>query len=362
MVSQSKVPTQPHRRFFFTPSPDWSSPATQHATADAIQFSRELGFKPVVAKRKIHEYYAKLAGAWIRSDVFLSMYPTFGAPLHEANRLRKLDSHCLRTLRSIFRNVKSILYIDDLPIEQNLAVKNPVDNEAYLIEERLLSCFDVLLVFNKEVQDVIQNRYGIDSEKFVAFEIQDYAVNLEPPTDRSDKQDAWTVVYTGNCDTRHVGWWFKDLPRSPKLRYEFFGPNRNWTTDRPDIIYNGIVDTVEHLAEYISKRAHFGFFASSPEYKHYYDYTSTSKFGAYITAGLPVLVPSEYNYVASLVVKYGVGFVLDSYNDVAKVIEELSWSDYMAVRERCLVLGEKLRSGHFFKKSVNEALLKLGMN
>jgi hypothetical protein len=358
------------KRIFFTPDVSAfasCSPAVKHAVLDMTSFCSELEFRPIVAKKgsrrlHIYEYYAELIRAWKSANVFLTTYPTIGSPIAKANRLREVDAQIFRLLRHISKKTHSILYIDDLPIEQNLAVKNEVDRKAFTLERRILHAFDILCVFNDAVRDILSQRYDIDQTHFVVFRVQDYRVAYDPPRSRQRPAQGWTIVYTGNCNSRRLGSWLEHLPLSSMLRYEFVGPYCNWSSSRKDVTYRGVFDTIDLLAEYLANKCHFGIFAGSESYMDYYNYTSTSKLGAYLTAGLPVLVRSDYGYIASLVKKYGIGFVFDSLDDLPRLLERLTWMDYVDVRHRCLGFGRRMRNGEFFKRAISVALLRLGLD
>lgn len=312
--------------------------------------------------KRAMNYYASLCGAWVSSRIFLSLYPIIGGTIVAPNRWRAVDPYVLRFLRKLPKRASSILYVYDLPIEQNIAAENPVDKKAYALERMILECFDILCVFNKNVRETLVRRYGIESERFVEFEVLDYGVDFVPPVIKAPADAGWTIVYTGNCDSQHLGSWVKELPYSPDFQFHFLGPGCNWVSDRSDIIYKGLLGTTEDLARYLSAKAHFGMVASSDSYRKYYEYTSTSKFAAYIAAGVPVLVRADYEYLSSLVRKYGVGLVFGAYEELPSLIRKVTWSEYTVIRDKCLKLGLSLRSGRFFKTAVSHALEKLLVN
>jgi hypothetical protein len=355
------------RKVFF--APDFSqarvSPATKQLSKDLTRFSKEIGFRPITPRktlRRPNEYYAKLVGAWVGSEVFLSSYPAIANPIQQGNRARDLDAYLLNFLHALRKKTRSILYIWDLPIEQNIAVGNPIDNRAYALEKKILSSFDILCVFNRNMRETIMQRYGIEGDRFVEFEILDYGVDFTATARKNLTNRSWRIVYAGNCDSRYLGFWFKSLPYSSVINYEFLGPDCDWVSHRNDVIHTGLLSN-EELARYISTKGHFGIVLYSDSFREYVSkYTSTSKFAAYVTAGLPVLVRAEYNYLSRLVREYGVGLIFNTFEELPALIENLPWTEYMAIRNRCLELGLKLRRGHFFKSAMSRALRKLQVN
>jgi hypothetical protein len=358
----------PGNNVYFTPDVSgYASPAVKHAVLDMASFCSELGFRPVITSKgsrgfRVYEYYAELIRAWKTANVFFTTYPTIGSPIAKANRLRELDAQVFRLLRRISKKTNSIVYVDDLPIEQNRAAKYEIDKKAFRLERTILHAFDILCVFNDAVRDILSERYDIDRTHFVVFQVQDYRVAYDPPRNRKPPEQGWTIVYTGNCNSRRLGKWLEHLPPSSIIRYEFVGPYCDWTSRRKDVIYRGVFDTTDILAEYMANQCHFGIFAGSESYTDYYNFTSTSKLGAYLTAGLPVLVRSDYRYIASLVNEHGLGFVFDSSAELPALLEKLSWEDYVDVRQRCLEFGRRMRNGEFFKRAMRVAFLRLGLH
>jgi len=86
-----------------------------------------------------------------------------------------------------------------------------------------------------------------------------------------------------------------------------------------------------------------------------------SKFGTYLVSGIPILAPSDYTYMTSLVKKYKVGFVFNSLEQIPTLLTQLSQAQYEEMRARCTELGQKLMNGYFFKRAVNASLRKLGI-
>jgi hypothetical protein len=210
------------------------------------------------------------------------------------------------------------------------------------------------------MRKIIRERYGIANERFVEFEILDYGVALNPPLEHNLPCFNWNLVYAGNCDAYHIGSWVQHLPRTEKVHYEFFGPNWSSNLSRRDIEYKGLLGTQDELADYISRNAHFGIIAAGPGTTKYYDYTSTSKFGSYMCAGVPIIVSSQCRYIASLVRKYEIGIVLDSFGDLPALVRDVSEMEYAGMRNHCLRLGAKIRTGHFFKRVPAEIRFEFG--
>jgi len=346
---------------FFTPDSKGYGAASKQTILDGIKFSSEIGFRPVVLGIKEMIHFVKMFRYLIDTDVFLIMYPYLCSPIRKANPLKRLETNLISKLN---KNKFSILYIVDLPIEQNLAIGNTyvIGKKAYKIEKQLFENFNVICVFNEYMKNAIQQRYDISDDRFVKFEILDYGVNFTPSKNKKFLRNKFKIVYTGNASKEYVGLRMKDLPSSKNIEYEIFGNNGGWINDlgRQDVVYKGFLPSKE-IIKYISTKAHFGTILYNKNFKsvNYYNFGSSSKFSAYLVAGLPLLIPSQYTYISSLVKKYKVGFSFGSFDEIPQIINTLTESKYNRIRNNCLKLGEKIKDGYFFKKAVKIALKKI---
>lgn len=328
-----------------------------------------MGFQPVVLSKSLKNaaalpYYARLLMSWKRADMFLTIYPYFCYPTFGSNPLRRIDERLMRYLHTSANGVGSVLYVVDLPIEQILAVQRQalVDKKAYQIERQVFRSFDILCVFNEQMKKFINERYDISKDKFVEFGVLDHSATFAP-LETDPHTGRWRIAYAGDWDRIRVGDWAKELPQTSTICYEFMG--KNWgcvfALGRADIVYRGSINDDDSLLRYISANADFGIIEMPPLTKRYSNYGSTSKFGAYVAAGVPILVSSGCTYIASLVTKYGIGLVFNSLSDIPLLTQDLSASLYADMRKHCLELGRKLRTGYFFKRAIAESLHKLGL-
>lgn len=354
------------RKVYFSPERSVRQGASSKTISDVRLFAGEMGFD-VVTPRTVNAatYYGKLFQTWMTSDIFLAMYPYFGSPLAISNPMRTVDRSLIPILKKMRKQTKSILYVVDFPLEQIFTPEDEelVDNTGIQLERTLFSEFDILIVFNKYMKDRIIEKYGVPADRIVEFEVLDYSVDFEPQATRELKK-VRTIAYTGGSNRQDfVLTWFKDIPRSPSLKWEFFGTDGEWVSSygRDDMMSHGF-QTAEQMAGLLGSRADFGIICNKVDEKidQYHNYGSTSKFAAYITAGVPLLVPSRYAYISELVRKHDVGWVFNSPQEIPTIVEKITPAEYIHVRNHVLELGMRLKSGYFFKNSVTEAMTRLG--
>ena len=349
-------------------------PASNNTLLSIIKFAADIGFKtrtPRLPRRKslgVLDYYAELSRSFLVScDVFLTAYPYICGSIFSDNPLRTLDRNVVRFLRRLRpERPSAILFIVDLPIEQAYAASGTsklVDGEANTVEREFFENFDVLCVFNDAMKRAIMHRHKILAEKFVEFEILDHATTFVPPQEprrRPPPNGRWKIAYAGNYSKKYVGDWIESLPECGAIQYEMFGLGWEWLSalNRSDISNNGFLRD-EGLLRHLSRNSDFGIInPPSDAWASYYNYGTTSKMGTYLAAGLPILVSSKCEYISSLVAKYKVGISFDKLDEIPWLVSSLSRSDYELMRESCLVLGEKVRSGYFFKRAINLAIEK----
>jgi hypothetical protein len=355
---------------YFTPSPSDKSVtgASRQTMMDGIMFSKDMGFEVVGSStRSSPMYFVRMLSSWRRSKVFLTMYPYVCPPLRSAYRLRSLGARMIAFSRRRSKNSKSLLYVVDLPIDQlssRALDVGALDEKAEDIERLVMNQFDMVCVFNDQMKNAVVERCHIPDERFVLFEVLDYGSKIVPP-EQKGLPDTRKVVSAGSSASRDtVGAWVQQLPSRPNVQWELFGRDGEWTHElgRKDIVPKGFVSQDE-LARYIGESGHFGIIDANadPRSDKYHNYGSTSKFSAYMAAGVPIFVTDRYAYICELVNKYHVGFQFKTQEEVADIASRMTNAEYQSLRRNALELGKKVREGYFFKTAVAEAMRKLGV-
>lgn len=349
---------------FPSPSSKDISLASQHIILDTIEFSSEISFKTIILGKRntIFEslkYYFKMVRWWLKADAMITIYPYICINLRRNYLFRKLESILIRSLN---QDTHSILYIVDLPIEQaeiNEIQQNDVYKKACEIEACIFRSFDVLLVFNENMKKKIQEKYGLDDDVFVLFEMLDYKADFPHSEEKGIHKPIKIAFLASNLNGGRFKW-IKKLPYSSDVIYSFFGNNGEWINElsRNDFKYKGIISPKE-VPNILSKQYHFGMINYDVPTEKYLEYGSTSKFSAYVAAGLPLLCSKKLSYISFLIQKYRIGLCFESLDNIPNLIAQLSGEEYDLMRKNCLILSEKVRRGHFFKSAVNQALHKL---
>jgi len=352
-------------KVYFTPMiPNQNiSAASRQTMLDGATFSRELGFRTVAtSSRSSPTYFMRMYTAWRRSSVFLAMYPYFCPPLRSSYKLRSIAAKAIAFTRRRSPHTRAVLYVIDLPIEQmssRALSAGVLDKKAVATECSVMGQFDYICVFNAKMKELLASRCAMPEDRFIEFEILDYGARKVPP-DTKPFLDPRIIVGAGGSARREIlGEWVPELPHRQNVRWEFFGRDGEWINGlgRQDLTYNGFVPR-EAFEDYLCDKAHFGLIDSEgdPRSDEYREYTSTSRFSAYMAAGLPVLVSDRFGYLSHLVDKYRVGIHFKAHDELAETVSNMTQGEYSELREKARELGDKVRSGFFFKRAVTEAL------
>jgi len=346
-------------KIYVTPSPySWGySPASHQTIQDAMKFSNELGFRVIELGKRLNvplnpvTYYGCLYRWGKHAEVLLATYPYICRPTREY--------HCRRyetkLINNICKNNLSILYIIDLPIEQALASSKlgMIDEKCYQLEQIILESFDYLLVFNEKMKQNIQEKYSIEDDRFIQFEILDYSIDYIPDNKKTCFQPI-RIVYAGSL-SKNSSEWIHNFPHDSEIVLDLCGPGGNWMHRlKPNVFYKGLMPQ-SSFYDFLSKH-HFGLIYRDFSDTNYYEYTSTSKFSAYMVAGLPILCPSKFVYLSQLTEKYKVGLVFNEFKDIPFLMKKITKENYNGIRTNCLSLGKKIKTGYFFKKAIRKVI------
>jgi len=337
--------------------------ASNQTNKDLCRFSSEMGFRCIPIRGRLDLSRKLLTAGKGKPRTLLAGYPAICSVLTN-NRLRRFDIAVLKRFAT-GRNL--ILYVTDLPILQNVAFRagREVDVTSRRLEGELFGLATCICAWNEPMATFLKNEYSVPLSKQVFFELLDFGVPVSP-VQRTPPRSESTIVVAGNLIEEQLGAQIRALPPSSRLRYEFYGPNGNWISllRRPDAHFMGSLPPAELVGQ-LTRRAHFGLVLRDYEDARvlaYLELGSTSKFSAYMIAGIPALVPRRYRYLSNLVERYEVGYVFDTPKDIPTVIEQAMATDYEQRKENSRMLGRKLSAGFFFKKAVGEALKSLGVD
>ena len=86
-------------------------------------------------------------------------------------------------------------------------------------------------------------------------------------------------------------------------------------------------------------------------------YNTPHKISLYLSSGIPVIVWKEAA-IAEFIANNNVGITISSLDELDKVLDTVTVTDYKVLRENCIKVAKKLRRGNYLL-SAEEELLKI---
>ena len=96
------------------------------------------------------------------------------------------------------------------------------------------------------------------------------------------------------------------------------------------------------------------------ESNQYYTLNISHKVSTYLTAGIPVIVPSSLS-TAKFIVDQGLGFVADSLEEAHEIVDKINLQEYQEMINRIKTFSYLLKEGYFTKKLLVDAIYHLGI-
>ena len=96
------------------------------------------------------------------------------------------------------------------------------------------------------------------------------------------------------------------------------------------------------------------------ESNQYYTLNISHKVSTYLTAGIPVIVPSSLS-TAKFIVDQGLGFVANSLEEAHEIVDKMSVVEYQEMTNRIKTFSYLLKEGYFTKKLLVDAIYHLGV-
>ena len=328
------------------------------APMDVAKFAEEEGFTSLKAfkwgeKRNIWERITGQIGrfleylfffARIQSDSILLLQFPF---VRGGRPWRKLFLESITKIKK----VHIVTLIHDLNELRNIDTKY----QAMLVRYSI-GLSSVIIVHNERMAKYLEEN-GIPREKMLSLEVFDYE-SANPPSSNFNFERSLTIA--GNLASSKCGY-LSQIDRLKSISINLFGTN-----------YHGIQN--DHI------KSHGGF---SPDglptmintgfglvwdgdsidtcegsFGTYLKYNNPHKFSLYIAAGIPVVAWRE-SALAEFIEKNRAGLLVSSLQEAEKKIMEMADDEYAHLKLNVFVLAEKIRSGFFTKRALEEACEKI---
>lgn len=332
--------------------------AGSKATNDAVEIVFKLGFEPLLLEKieyqksvvnkvkrqiKIYKNWKKIYSNIEDNSILFIQNPFYTKDYFRFVFLKKLKSK---------KNIKIISLVHDVePIRKMF-------NTKYLYQEfnEMLEIADKLIIHNESMMQWFID-YGVRNDKLINLEIFDYLSQGQ-----SDKKVEFSkrIQIAGNLDKSKSPYIYA-LDKINKVKFDLFGINYSGK-ENENIEYHGSFSPEEIMNQLITG---FGLVWDGEKIDtcsgitgNYLRFNNPHKLSLYLASGLPVIVWSE-SAEAEFVLKYNVGFVVDSLDSLYKELENFSNKEYEKMLLNVKNIREKIINGEFLKKGVFKAMKNL---
>lgn len=337
--------------------------AGSKAPADIYQISAEIGCKEIkfIEPRNVNSLiltriYAIPIGVknWIRLDK--AVHNEDWIILQHPYENIIIANHYIDFIKKR-KNIHFVALIHDLnSLRKLLGEKEDKLKKRNCIADNVLLKKCDFIICHNEVMKNYMIKEGFDKSKIFCLKIFDYLHSKNLPEIRRKEK---SVVIAGNllrrkCEYLYKLCEYKILP----FHIHLFGPNYERTSNTSFVTYHGQCSPDELPGKL---EGSFGLVWDGTEIEkcagnagEYIRYNNPHKCSLFLSSNMPVIIWKQAA-LAHFVEDNGVGITVDSLMDIGYVIDKLTDEEYAKMVENTKKIGEKLRSGYFFKQALKRA-------
>lgn len=213
--------------------------------------------------------------------------------------------------------------------------------------------YDVLIAHNEMMKNWLTNQ-GFSPEKIVSLELFDYL---------ADKKNTGgifgnDIIVAGNLSPEKVRF-LEDVNSLSDLNFHLYGSGLEKSVENyTNVHYFGSFPSDLILSEIKGSYGLVwdseGFAGDVGNYAKYQKYNNPHKVSLYLAAGFPVIMWSE-SALAPFVEEHGIGILIDNLADLPEKLKSISEMDYKQMKEKTLLVGEKVLSGSYLSEAIRKA-------
>ena len=265
-------------------------------------------------------------------QVVLAQFPVYGNKIMRA------------ALNDFFDRNRMVFVVHDLDALRNFGGADTSDEIARLNRA------EILIVHNERMMGAL---FGLGVRTpMIGLEVFDYLLD-KPPAARS-VVDRDTIIFAGNLAKsaflRSIG--------ALNVNFNLYGPrgNENFSAANANYVGSFAPDDIPFKLD-----GGFGLIwdgdsidTCSGAFGEYLKLNNPHKLSLYIAAGLPVVTWTGAA-IADFIVKYGLGFVVDSLRELPSKLQSISDADYHSMLKHSASMQSKLVDGYFTKRALEQA-------
>jgi len=223
-----------------------------------------------------------------------------------------------------------------------------------------LKKFKYIIIHNEQMKKFLIEK-GIDEENLYVLNLFDYVCeNTEDYT--SQTNEGHKIIFAGNLAQDKSAFLYQLEAEKMKFQLYIYGQGLGDINNKK-IIYKGTFQPELLPNEWSNKGIGLvwdGNFDETEDdlgMKNYNKYNNPHKLSCYLAAGIPVIV-WEKAAIADIVIENNIGYLINNIYDINKI----DFSDYEIKKENAKKIREKVISGYFTKKVINEILVDIEKN
>ncbi|KRM05995.1 hypothetical protein FC89_GL000859 [Liquorilactobacillus ghanensis DSM 18630] len=266
-----------------------------------------------------------------------------------------------RVLKSLTRKkIKIILIIHDL---ESLRVTKRQDIsiiKQFILnkEEKLFLKYAFKIIVHNSTMKRYLIKQGFEKQKLISIEIFDYLIsNFDKNKFESRKIAKNQPIIIAGTLRYHKASYIYHLPSN--VKFNLYGVGYDEKIQQSNVNYNGAFSP-EELPYRLD--GSYGLvwdgdsiYSCTGIYGKYLRINDPHKLSLYLVAGLPVIIWKGAAQ-ADFVRKNGCGLIIDSLTNIQSIINSVSNENYLLMKRRAQKMGEKLHSGFFLKKLLNQLI------
>ena len=217
----------------------------------------------------------------------------------------------------------------------------------FMEEKTILLLSDKIIVHNERMQNALSSMLNYPDKQMISLELFDYLVpsNLKENVNQKIKRDL-PIVISGNLAPEKAEYIYK-LPEN--MEANLYGVNYKGSKHK-NVHYKGSYSSNE--IPFVMEGS-FGLIwdGTSTEscegvFGNYLKINNPHKASLYIASGMPVIIWKEAA-LADFIVKNGIGFTVDSINEINRIIAGITDADYEEMKSNIMVFSKMLREGQY---------------
>ena len=234
--------------------------------------------------------------------------------------------------------------------------KEKTNSVSLFADKCLLKQFDAIICHNPVMKEYLVS-LGYCADKIICLEIFDYLT--EADVKHRERSEFPSIAIAGNLGMKKSGYIYKlDFPKDV-LTVHLYGRGFEASRASLNLNYHGSFEA-EELPKYLAGDFGLVWDGISTETcagntGEYLRYNNPHKLSLYLASNMPVIVWRE-SAAADFVISRNLGFAVKSLNEISEKIRALSPADYQMMCDAAQREGEKLRSGYYTRKAIEQAL------